>query len=118
MEFKNRLAKLVLVVCILVGGFYSFNHLDYATKANPVKIVEAIQSFDGNSTSFKPDFSGSKPQQNLQFKGQRGPAGHSRGENVAGNGIYEVIAFLGVFASALTITYLIDQFFKKKKAAA
>ncbi|MEN6324786.1 MAG: hypothetical protein ABFD18_01055 [Syntrophomonas sp.] len=115
MECKNKLIKIILIVCIFAGGAYSFNHLSFLSKANPANVLEAIQSFNQSSSNFQQGFRGPSAGQRPPFEGQRGPGGHSRGANQGFNSFGNLLAFLGVFASTITATYVVDQLLRNRK---
>lgn len=120
MKCKNKLIRIILIVSILLGGAYSFNYLSFISKANPARIVEAVQLFDQTGSAFQQGFRGPGPGSvTPSFGGQRGPGGrpggHSGRENSGFNSFGKLLALLGVFASTLTGTYVIDQFMRNKK---
>jgi len=112
----NRMAKIVLTLCILAGGVYSFYSLDYLSKANPVKIVQAVQSFGQNSTTVAGGGNGTRPNQAPTSAGtNQGPPAQSKGEMSSFVFLEKLLLFFGVFVSTLTTTYLIDQAIKNRK---
>ena len=123
MGCKNKLIKIILIVFILAGGAYSFNYLSFLSKANPANLVEAIQSINSRDSTFQQGFRCHKQgHKSTSFEGPRGLGGpggrhgnHFGQGNAGFNSLGNLLAFLGVFASTLTVTYIIDQFFRNQK---
>lgn len=175
MNNRGKMAvKVLLVVIILAAGLYSINYTNFLSKANPVRLVKAIQSFSENNRNMRgghfnskfrftqipsggypqmesgqaPSMPGNPPDNmdendgngrmgagspsgdrpspgnNSGFRNGFGPgaggpppmAGGNRGDRGAGlNPFGNVLAYLGVFAFILTITYLIDQAITRMK---
>ena len=116
MILKRRMTSIVLVLLILTGGLYSFNSLDYLSKANPVKIIQAVQLFGQNNGTVSEGLKGSSPDQPPLSAGtNQSPPAHSKGEKSPFGSLWNLLLFLGVFVSTITITHLIDQALRKTR---
>ncbi len=119
MIFRRRIAQIVLILCILAAGLYSFISLDYLSKVNPIKIIQAVQSFGQNNSIVLEGGHASASNQPPPSAGtnQALPI-HSKGENSSFGSLWNLLSFLGVFVSTTTITHLIDQALRKPRRVA
>ncbi len=109
---SKRIAQTILIACILAAGIYSFNYTNYLSKANPVRIVQAVQLFGQDSSALDNRFYG--PQTGEKRQGP--PPGHGAQGGKRGAGSWwTLLALSGVFVSTATVAYLIDQLFRRLK---
>lgn len=121
---RERMTPIFLLICILAGGGYAFISLDYLTKANPVQMIQALQTFDRNSNSVPQGLAGLRPDQTpsssgtnqgpQEQRGFQGPPTQSRGEKHSGSSL-NLLLFTGVFVSTATVAFLFDQILRKTR---
>jgi len=110
MIFRRRMMQIVCILCILTAGLYSFNSLDYLSKANPTKIVQAVQSFgQNNGTVLEGGHESASNQPPPSAGTNQGPPADSKREKSSFEALRNLLLFLGVFVSTITVTHLIDQ---------